>query len=280
MGETNRRGWKMITNTEGVRSLLVPMGLSEDYDGCFGNTDEAMRIVENVVEERTHLTVDDIRDARARIESQLLPFSTVDYIVRELKLGGKGKTWHKDIKPHVMERATRLHHRERLLARGATAVFAAARELDIPEVVTTHGAVAPPYGPDQKWAADEWQTTKVKITPELQEKALVVTHHSSKVDEFSQWYDTDMGAFLLPKAMWQAPDEPMYAASLLHVDDKRSALRGWRKDIPLDAIHYLPERDEDIRQTQVKGELPAGIPVARGMGQVAILVRDHPRLAA
>jgi hypothetical protein len=280
MDSINRKHWKRIRNKDGVLSLLVPAALSEDYDGCFGNTDEAMRIVENIVEERTYLTVDDIRDARATVESSMQPFSTVDYIQKELIDEGTGMTWEDDIRPFVMERAMRTHHRERLLARGAKAVFAVAAELGMPEVVVTHGAVAPPYGPKEEWAAVEWQTTKVKMTPELQDKPLVVTYISSKSTEFRTWYDHEMKAFLLPKEAWYKPNEPVYARNVLHVDDKRSALKNWPSDIPLHAIHYLPERDEDVRQTQLKGRLPDGVPVARGMGRVAeILVEFYERVA-
>lgn len=274
MGELNRKHWKRIVNADGVPSLIVPVALSEDYDGCFGNTEEAMRIVENIVDERTHLTVDDIREARSKVEAKHLPFSTVDFIQSELNKAGEGKTWQDDIRPFVMERAARSHHRDRLLARGAAAVFAVANELAIPEVVVTHGAVAPPHGPNQKKAAIEWQTTKVKMTPEMEHKPLVVTYKSTKSREFRKWYDSRMKAFLLPEAAWNEPGEPLYAKHVLHVDDKRSALEKWPNDIPLHAIHYLPERDEDIRQTQVKGELPHGVPVARGMGQVAEMVVD------
>lgn len=274
MPEINRRNWKRIVNAEGVPSLLVPLALSEDYDGCFGNTEEAMRIVENVVDEQTHLTVDDIREARSEIESKLLPFSTVDYIQSELAKEGRGQTWQDDIKPLVIERAARPHHRDRMLARGASMVFAVARELGMPEVVVTHGAVAPPYGPEQEWAAVEWQTTKVEITPEMKERALVVTHISSKSKEFRSWFDPRLSAFQLPRSTWLEADEPLYAQNVIHVDDKRSALREWPEDIPLHAIHYLPERDEDIRQTQIKGKLPHGVPVARGMGQVADILTE------
>lgn len=280
MGEINRNNWKRIVNSEGASSIIVPLALSEDYDGCFGNTDEAMRIVENIVDERTHLTVDDIRDARAEIESRMLPFSAVDFIQRELDKEGEGQTWADDIKPFIMERARRTHHRDRLLARGAAAVFAVAGQRDIPEVVVTHGAVAPPQGPDQEWAAVEWQTTKVKMTPELQHKPLVVTYNSSKSSEFRSWFDEKVGAFLLPKDAWRSPDEPLYAANILHVDDKRSALKDWPVDLPLHAVQYLPERDEEVRQTQLKGELPPGTPVARGMAQVAArLVELYDRVA-
>jgi hypothetical protein len=269
--DIDRPHWKHITNSEGKPSLLAPIALSEDYDGCFGNTDEAMRIVENVAAENTHLTVSEIRHARAAVERRMLPFSTVEFIERELQTAGEGKTWTDDLRPHIMERAAESHHQERLLARGAEAVFAVAQELAMPEVVVTHGAVAPPGGPKQEWAAIEWQTVKVKMTPELQEKPLVVTHDSTKAEEFRRWYDPGMRAFLLPEDAW-LDEQPLYAESIVHVDDKRSALRDWPNDIPLYAIHYLPESDEDVRQTQIKGELPRGVPIARGMAHVAELL--------
>ena len=276
----NHLHWKRTMNPEGKPSLVAPVALSEDYDGCFGNTDEAMRIVENVAAENTHLTVSEIRNARAEVESRLQPLSTGEFIERELQAAGEGKTWTEDLRPHIMERAAESHHRDRLLARGAEAVFAVAQELTLPEVVVTHGAVAPPGGPTQKWAAIEWQTVKVKMTPELQEKPLVVTHDSTKAEEFRRWYDSDMKAFLLPKDAWLQEDQPLYAESIVHVDDKRSALREWPQDIPLYAIHYLPESDEDIRQTQLKGELPYGVPVARGMARVAdLLMSFYERVA-
>ena len=267
--------WRDISNSEGVPALLVPLVLTEDYDGCFGDTNEAMRIVENIVEERTSLTVKDIQDARAEVESRMLPFSTVDFIEKELQREGQGMTWANDIRPYVLERAERPHHRERLLARGAATVFAVAQELAIPEVVVTHGAIVPPGGKEEEWAAVEWQTIKVKMTPELQEKPLVVTKTSTKAREFRSWYDESVKAFLLPQSAWQDPTQPMYARNLLHIDDKRSALKEWPTDLPLSAIHYLPERDDDIRQTQVKGKLAKEIPVARGMEQVARLVQEH-----
>lgn len=275
MNTLNNNNRERIIDPEGVPSSLVPLALCEDYDGCFGNTDEAMRVVENIVEERTSITVEDIQNARAAVEAVLQPFSTVDFINKELSKRGSKLSWTNDIRPYVMERAAQVHHRERLLARGATAVFAVASELAIPEIVVTHGAIAPPYGPMEEWAAIEWQTTKVKMTPQLQDKPLIVTKSSTKAHEFRSWYSKEMNAFLLPSPAWDEPHTPLYARALLHIDDKRSALKDWPTDIPVSAIQYLPERDEEIRQTQLKGSLPEGVPVLRGMKQVAETVRRH-----
>ena len=283
MGEIHRSNWKQIINADGVPSLLAPLGLSKDYDGCFGNTNEAMHIVERVAAENTHLTVTQIRAERKRVESLHRPFSTVEFVERELMKAGEGKTWVKDMRPYILERAKESHHRERLLTRGAHAVFAVAAELGVPEVVVTHGAVVPPGGPMQRWAATEWQTIKPEMTPILQDDPLVVTHESAKVLELGSWYDRRTGAFLFPRDAWLTNDVPLYVRSLLHVDDKISALKDWPDpdDMPLYAVHYLPEDDNEVRATQLKGERPRGVPLARGMGQVAKLLVDfYDRAAA
>jgi hypothetical protein len=274
MTEINRQNWKQILDEDGMPSLYVPVALGEDFDGCFGNTDEAMRIVEHIAAENTHLTVTEIREARSEVEAKLMPFSTVEFINRELDRAGEGKTWSDDMRPHILERAAESHHRERLLTRGAAAVFAVARELGMPEIIVTHGAVAHPGGASQEWAAVEWQTVKVKMTPKLQDKPLVVTHSVSKGEEFRSWYDTRLKAFKLPKDAWLDEHEPLYAGAIIHVDDKRSALRNWPSDLPLYAIQYLPENDDEVREAQIRGELPRGVPIARGMGQVAHLLAE------
>jgi hypothetical protein len=257
--------WQHITNSEGVPSLIIPVGSSLDYDGCHGNTDEVMEIVEQVSAENTHLTITQIRNARREIESAHKPFSTVEFIENELIKADEGKTWQRDLRPYIIERAAQEPHRSKLLTVGSAAVIAAAREYGMYNFVTTYGAVADPKGERQKWSAKEWQDLKVSITPQLRDLPRYVSLGYAKGALFESWYVEEMKAFLLPESMWITPDVPLYVRSLIHTDDKITAMSGWPVHLPAYPIHVLPENKDKWRETQLKGVPPLNMRTAIGM---------------
>lgn len=270
MVKRQHESWRHLTDHLGRPSVVIPVGSSYDYDGCFGNTEEVMTITQQVTAENTSLTVDQIKAARAETEAQHKPFSTVEFIESELIKTGEGKTWLEDIKPSIIERSKEAHHQRRLLAVGARAVFGVARRYGMYEFVMTHGAVAPPGGDRQKWSAIEWQSgVKTRITPEIRDMPVFVSLEYAKGEVFDSWFVQEMNAFLLPPHMWIAPKTPTYLRSIVHGDDKKTTMRGWPLGKPVYAMHILPISRRETREVQLKGELPEGARTARGMFEAA-----------
>ncbi len=263
--------WKQITDDLGRPSLLVPVGFGEDYDRCFGNTNEAMRVTLNTLDEIAGISSDVVRQEQARVEAEHKPFNTVETIVRLLEKSGSGATWEHDVRPAILARAERPHHQDRLLTIGSKAVIGMALEKGYYPLVVTYGAIEELKGERQKWTAEEWQTIKVEITPILRDHPLFVSEERSKGKVFETWETTLDGndVFLLPQSTWVDPEVPVYVEELLMVDDKKDTYTNFVRNMY--GIHTLPENDDDVRVAQITGEYPEGnrVVLARGMAQVA-----------
>ncbi len=263
--------WERVIDDFGRPSLFVPVGFGEDFDRCFGDTSETMRVTLNTLDDIAGISSDIVRQEQARVEAEHKPFNTVETIVHLLEKSGSGATWEHDVKPAIMARAERQHHQDRLLTVGSQAVISAALEKGFYPTVVTYGAIEEPKGERQKWTAREWQTTKVKITPILRHHPLVVSEERSKGVLFKTWETTLHGdsVFLLPRSAWLNPEVPVYIKELLMVDDKKDTYTDFARNMY--GIHVLPENDDEVRVAQISGEYPTGnrVVLARGMAQVA-----------
>jgi hypothetical protein len=263
--------WERITDDFGRPSLFVPVGFGEDYDRCFGNTSETMRVTLNTLDEIAGISSEAVQREQARVEAEHKPFNTVETIVHMLEETGSPASWDHDVKPAILARAERQHHQDRLLTMGSQAVIAEALTKGYYPLVVTYGAIEEPRGERQKWTAREWQSTKVAMTPVLRDHPLVVSEERSKGKLFATWETTLHGepVMLLPRAAWLSPDMPVYIKEMLLVDDKKDTFTDFEKNMY--GIHYLPESDDDVRVAQINGEYPVGnrVVLARGMGRVA-----------
>ena len=263
--------WERITDDFGRPSLFVPVGFGEDYDRCFGNTSETMRITLNTLDDIAGISSEVVELEQARVEAAHKPFNTVETIVRLFEESGSSATWDHDVKPAILERAQRQHHQDRLLTIGSHAVIGSALEKGYYPLVVTYGAIEEPRGERQKWTAREWQSTKVAMTPVLRDHPLVVSEERSKGKLFSTWETSLHGksAMLLPRSAWLDPNVPVYIGEMLLVDDKKDTYTDFTN--AMYGIHYLPESDDDVRVAQITGEYPADnrVVLARGMAQVA-----------
>jgi hypothetical protein len=263
--------WKQITDDFGRPSLFVPVAFGEDYDRCFGNTGEAMRVTLNTLDDIVGIPSDMVRQEQLRVEAGHKPFNTVETIVHFLDQSGSALTWERDVKPAILLRSERQHHQDRLLTLGSRAVISSALQNGFYPLVITYGAIQDPKGERQKWTAKEWQTTKVIMTPVLREHPLVVSEVRSKGKLIKTWETTLHGesVFLLPQSAWLLPQTPVYAKEILMVDDSKGTFADFSGNMY--GIHVLPENDDDIRVSQVNGEYPADsrVILERGMARVA-----------
>ena len=264
--------WERVTDDFGRPSLFVPVLFGEDYDRCFGNTNEAMRVTLNTLEDIADISPEAVRQEQVHVEAAGKPFNTVETIVRMLEEANSGITWQHDIKPAIQSRAERQHHQERLLTLGSQAAIGSAIEQGMYPLVITYGAMEDSTNARQRWTAREWQSTKVGMTPVLRDHPLVVSELRSKGKLFESWRTTLHGndAFILPTHAWIEPEVPTYVKEILLVDDKVVTYEDFSDGMY--GIHYLPELEEEVRLAQVTGEYPEDgrVVLARGMGQVAM----------
>lgn len=258
--------WRYV-NVNEEESLIIPVALALDYDGCFGDTNAIMKRVAEVTADATHLRINEIEAARQEIEKQQKPFSTIFHIESALRSEGANKSWAKDIKPRLLHE----YDGDEFLAEDATRVFDVARRHQMYEFVLTHGAVVEDsaFG---RWAAYEWQSTKVGMTTELRDRPLLVSLIGSKGTVIADMYDPEVGLFRLPDQIWNQ-GIPTFARSVVLIDDKVSSFRNWPLHAPAYGIHTLPSDARRIRPAQVRGELPKSrVYQAKGLAQAAELL--------
>lgn len=211
-----------------------------DFDRTLADTEKLHNVLEQVIEQETTITVDELKAARQKVEQAGSSFDTVDYIKQLLVTSPGARSWL-DLEQVFVTKA----HKEDMLLPGAKELMTLLDQKQIPYGMITYGNEA-------------WQLAKIEAA-NLASVPHVVTHLLHKGELLKGWQQPDH-SFVIPPALTR-DFTPMTVSEIIFLDDKAKSFT----DIPpgVKGLYVQPLKGGLLPSQQ--GSVPEGVRVVKGL---------------
>jgi len=199
--------------TESIETFYVI-----DYDRCLGNFDATMSLINDITEDMSTLSGENLKRANDEVKASGRSFMILKYLKDndpDLDLDA--------VQKEFIRRARTLP--KSLLEPGALELIDYLRSQDYQHCIMTFGD-------------EQWQTTKI-VAAGLSDTTTLVVGHERKSHIISQWQDRATGKFNIPGECFTSKT-PKLANEVVLIDDKLNAFVGLSED----ALGYLVSRDK------------------------------------
>ena len=218
-----------------------------DFDRTLGNTDKFHEVLEEIVENETGVTADELKIARAQIEGTGRTFDTVDYVRGILEQSGNTIPWH------VLQNQFIAVARKRdMLEPHAAELLTMLDDKQLPYGIITYGN-------------ETWQLAKLEAA-NLFDIPHIVTHIEEKSQLLQGWKHTS-DTFIIPPALTR-DFLPLQVHHLVFLDDKAKSFAG----IPSGVHGVHIKAPSGIVLPIQQGSLPSGVDSVIGIeGAIELL---------